>query len=127
MPIRAKEEISRRAMGVPRIAISIADTIRKVPDNDYERVFRLMKIDKLGLQQNHRSILRYLAEVDRAVGVQSIAYGCEIEQSDVIHIYERDLLKLGMVIRTPRGREITSKGKQYIGESDARDHRKQED
>jgi Holliday junction DNA helicase RuvB len=109
--------IAKRSLGVPRIALKIAKMTKKT-NNDLERVFRILRIDHLGLTEKHRIIMRYLYVAKKAVSLETISFGCDISKGDLTHLYEKDLYRLRMITRSSKGRELTEKGIEYVSRLD---------
>lgn len=115
-------EIAKRSRMTPRIAIRI---LKRVIDlavvNNSEIInleivneaLKLMEIDENGLNKIDREILRVLSVnfAGKAVGVNTIAAAIADEPETIESVHEPFLLRKGYINRTPRGREITERGK----------------
>jgi Holliday junction DNA helicase RuvB len=111
-------EISRRSRGTPRIANRL---LRRVRDfalvNGHETVvtetakdaLALYEIDELGLDRMDRSILELLTSrfAGRPVGLSTLAVAVGEEVDTIEAVIEPFLVRSGLVIRTPRGREAS--------------------
>ena len=112
-------EISRRSRGTPRIANRL---LRRVRDfalvNGHDTVvaqtakdaLALYEIDELGLDRMDRSILELLTTrfAGRPVGLSTLAVAVGEEVDTVEAVIEPFLVRSGLVIRTPRGREASA-------------------
>ena len=115
---KALVEISRRSRGTPRIANRL---LRRVRDfalvNGHEIVvtetakdaLALYEIDELGLDRMDRSILELLTSrfAGRPVGLSTLAVAVGEEVDTIEAVIEPFLVRSGLVIRTPRGREAS--------------------
>ncbi len=111
-------ELARRARGTPRIANRLLRRVRdyaQVKGNgriDFETAKKglaMLEIDKLGLDEMDRHILRTV--IDKfgggPVGGETIAIAISEEVSTLEDVYEPFLIQLGFLQRTPRGRKAT--------------------
>lgn len=117
--------IASRCLGIPRIAVSLAEKIRdqvlydhpylvKVTKDDVTRTFALEKIDDLGLGQSHRTYLRALAKDGKARGLGTLAAQLGQNKAVVEDTVEPILLSLGFIDATPKGRVITADGMKHL-------------
>ncbi|MEN9731347.1 MAG: hypothetical protein RL488_657 [Actinomycetota bacterium] len=111
-------EISRRSRGTPRIAnrllkrvrdfalVNGHDTITVDSAND---ALSLYEIDELGLDRMDRSILDLLTSrfAGRPVGLSTLAVAVGEEVDTIEAVIEPFLVRTGLIIRTPRGREAS--------------------
>ena len=118
----ALSEISR---GTPRVALRILKRVR-----DYAQVVKKtnaislevirealnsQKIDENGLDYLDRKYLNFLnLNKKNPIGLDSIASGLGEDPSMLEFIVEPYLIQLGYLMRTPRGRLLTSLGIKYI-------------
>jgi Holliday junction DNA helicase RuvB len=127
----AAEEIARRARGTPRIANRILRRVRDVAEVRHDGVvsaaiareaLELLEIDERGLEGIDRELLRAIVERfdGGPVGLSTLAVALGEEPDTIEDVYEPYLLQLGFIQRTPRGRIVTSLGREHIGTS-ARD------
>jgi Holliday junction DNA helicase RuvB len=121
-------DIAKRCLGVPRIAINLAENIRRaalaagtqrVTLAHIHQVFDLEEIDELGLHPVHRKYLGILlrSEVDgkhTPLGVGPIAAKMRQPEEAVKGSVEPILLELDFVAPTPRGRMLTAAGLAYL-------------
>ena len=116
--------IADRARGVPRIALRLLGRIRDYADSKnggtitkdiVEKAMSIENIDKLGLtmlDKNYLSILLKTFEGGPA-GVNAIAASLNEDVQTLSGTIEPFLLRIGMIIRAPRGRQLTQKGLEY--------------
>lgn len=126
----AAMNIARRSRGTPRIAnnfllklhdYSLVDAQKKnkdpiINDEVCENTFNLLKIDKNGLNDLERRVLKSMHETynNRPVGSKSLSLSTNIDQNDIENIIEPFLIQKEYIIRGPKGRQLTQKGISYI-------------
>ena len=112
------QEVASRSRGTPRLANRLLKRVR-----DYAQVraqgtvtwqvaaeaLAFFEIDELGLDWMDTKILRALAETfrGRAVGLSTLASAVGEDPSTIEEVYEPFLLKQGLMVRTPQGRQAT--------------------
>ncbi len=119
------EKIATRSRATPRVANALLKRMR-----DYAQVHekelnattcdeacQLFGIDTLGLTKDDR---RYLSTIDEVfkggpAGLRAIASAIHEDPDTIENVYEPYLLRLGFIERSPRGRMITEKGREYLG------------
>lgn len=115
-------EIARLGRLMPREALSIArDLETSVLVQDYpqlhdhlEAVRRSRRIDELGLGDEHQAYLNILERENRPLGEQAILNMLgTVDRDRVLNEVEPILRRLGFISLGPRGREITSQGREY--------------
>lgn len=120
----AIKEIAMRAKGVARIAINFYYRCREfadflgnseVTEEVTSQQFGLMGIDEMGLDENDYRVLNYLATQPRPVGIAALSTGADIDMPTIANMIEPYLVQTGLVNRTRSGREITQKGREWIG------------
>ena len=74
-------------------------------------------IDALGLDSMDRKILETMTDKFKGgpVGLNTIASALSEEQATIEDIYEPFLIQLGFMERTARGRLVTERGYEHIG------------
>lgn len=118
-------EIARLGRGVPRVAMELAKeleteiTVSEYPERPIrehlEEVRLALQLDRLGLTPTDLQYLETLAQEDRPVGEGAIL--SMMDTADPARISEEVeplLRRLGFIRLTPRGREITAEGKEYL-------------
>jgi len=118
-------EIARRSRGTPRIANRLLRRVRdfaqvqgkesidrEIADHALDR----LEVDDLGLDRVDRSILKTIIEKFRGgpVGVETIAAALGEDAGTIEDVYEPYLLQQGLLQRTPRGRQATSRAYQHL-------------
>jgi Holliday junction DNA helicase RuvB len=122
----AAEEIARRARGTPRVANRILKRVRDFAEVRHagaitldiaREALELLEVDDVGLERTDRELLETIAlKFDGGpVGLSTIAVSLGEEPDTIEDVYEPYLLQLGFIQRTPRGRVITSLGREHIG------------
>jgi holliday junction DNA helicase RuvB len=118
--------IACRARGTPRVANRLLKRIR-----DYAQVkangevntgltleaMGKLEVDKLGLDEIDRKVLRTIIEKfdGGPVGLDTIAASISEESDTIESVYEPYLLQLGFIDRTPRGRTATRLAYEHLG------------
>jgi Holliday junction DNA helicase RuvB len=123
-------EIAGRSRGTPRIANRL---LRRVRDFSQVRsaarvgrdlVFETMdslKIDERGLDELDRRLLRVIFKQYKGgpVGVETLAATLNEEIDTLVDVIEPYLLKIGFLMRTPRGRELSEAAMEHISRRSA--------
>ena len=109
----------------PRIANRLFKRVRDYADVNGDGIIdekvaydalELMEIDYLGLDPADRNMLRLMYENygERPVGLATIAALTGDEAATIEDFYEPYLMQMGLLVRTPKGRVITEKGKKHL-------------
>jgi len=118
----AKKTISICSRGTPRIANRILRRVRDfalvenqdmVTKKEVNDSLKLMEIDSYGLDRMDRKILQVIEEYygGGPVGIEALCATLAEDRCTIEDVYEPYLLKEGFILRTPRGRMISEKGK----------------
>jgi Holliday junction DNA helicase RuvB len=119
-------EIALRSRGTPRVANRLLKRVRDFAqvagkehievDTAREALSRL-DIDAKGLDRNDRRLLTKLAKdfQGRPVGVETLAAALNEETETLEDVYEPYLMQLGLLQRTPKGRQATPAAYTYLG------------
>lgn len=118
--------MSRCARGTPRIANRILRRVRdfavvarqeQIGKAEVSKALELMEIDALGLDRMDRKILKVILEYygGGPVGIEALAATLGEDRQTIEEVYEPYLLKEGFLLRTPRGREISTRSKDMLG------------
>ncbi|WP_457569062.1 Holliday junction branch migration DNA helicase RuvB [Desulfurobacterium sp.] len=121
-------ELSRCARGTPRILNQMLKRVRDfavvhewpvIDKGKIQLILKELGIDENGLDRMDRKILKTIAKTFKGgpVGLNSLALALNEDRETLENIHEPYLIKLGLIVRTSRGRKITEKGLKIIGES----------
>jgi len=118
--------IALRSRGTPRVANRLLKRVR-----DYAEVhgtgvitsgiaaeaLQMLEVDKLGLDDIDRRILRAIVEKfdGGPVGIETLAAATSEENDTIMDVYEPYLIQLGFLQRTPRGRIATKHAYKHLG------------
>lgn len=119
-------EIARRARGTPRVANNLIHFVRDFAQERAQgaitqpvaaAALELLEIDRAGLDDMDKRILRVLAENYRGgpVGMTTIAVAVGEEAETLEEVHEPFLIQEGYLQRTPQGRTLTPKGYAAVG------------
>lgn len=122
----AAAEIAGRSRGTPRIANRLLRRVRDFAQVHHDgRVtldvardaLALYEVDELGLDRLDRSVLDALCRRfgGGPVGLSTLAMSVGEEQDTVGEVAEPFLVRLGFLMRTPRGRVATERGWRHLG------------
>ena len=118
-------EIARRSRGTPRLANRLLKRVRDFAQVKYDGVITkqvadfaldLRDVDKVGLDNNDRSILLMMIEKfgGGPVGLETLAAALGEDAGTLEDVYEPYLLMNGFLNRTPRGRVATPLAYQHL-------------
>ena len=117
-------DLARRARGVPRIALRLTERVRDIAQAkrlrrataaDLMDAMDLEGIDREGLHQDDRTILRTLLDGEpRPVSVRSLALVLGEATETVTDVLEPSLVRMGFVTIGAGGRRLTDKGRDHI-------------
>ena len=139
-------EIARRSRGTPRIANRLLRRVRDLAimateERGMHAIHALrhgrrsdvicmidgplaaaaltrLKVDDAGLDGVDRDYMKVIAAHDgRAVGIEAIAASLHAPRTTLEDVVEPLLLRLGMVVRTSRGRMLTESGRRHLDSS----------
>ena len=119
-------ELARRSRGTPRLANRLLKRVRDFAQVKYDgritedvAVFTLdlLEVDKYGLDQSDRRILRTIIEkfAGGPVGLDTLAAALGEDAGTLEDVYEPYLLKNGFLNRTARGRVATQTAYEHLG------------
>ena len=120
------EEIARRSRGTPRVANRLLKRVRDFAQVRYDGVITaevaqkaldMLDVDKAGLDRIDRRLLLAMIEKfgGRPVGVETLGAYIGEEAETIEDVYEPDLMQLGFLARTPRGRCVTPLAYRHLG------------
>lgn len=118
--------LATRSRGTPRIANRLLRRVRdfasvkqhrEIDQNVVELAMELFEVDSLGLDRVDRALLDLLATKFSAkpVGLSTLAVAIGEEPDTIEAVIEPFLIRMGLINRTPRGREITQAGLSHLG------------
>jgi len=122
----ATEEIAIRSRGTPRIANNRLRWVRDFAQTKAEghisidvarAALDMLGVDTLGLDPQDRKYLETMVRVfgGGPVGVEAMAHTMNVPTDTLVDEVEPFLLRGELVVRTPRGRQITSKALSHLG------------
>ncbi len=124
LPESAKENIAKRSRQTPRIANYLLRRVRdytQMTKNDFDddsvkKAFEMLGLDEQGLGNQDIALMKTIAEKfgGGPVGVKNIATAMGEDEGTIEDVVEPYLIQLGFLERTPRGRTLTQKGKEYL-------------
>src|SRR5579885_2514253 len=121
----AAEEIARRCRGTPRIANRLLRRVRdyaqvradgRITPDVAKTALDLHNVDRFGLDEIDQKIMLTILEKYRGgpVGLNTIAASISEEPGTIEEVYEPYLIQLGLLNRTQRGREATTRAFEYF-------------
>ncbi len=122
----AASEIARRARGTPRIANRLLRRVRdfnqvkskaqQITREIVAQAMSTLNIDDLGLDDIDRRLLSIIAGQYKGgpVGIDSLAATLNEEVDTLVDVVEPYLLKIGLLKRTSRGRELSEAALQHL-------------
>jgi Holliday junction DNA helicase RuvB len=119
-------EIARRSRGTPRLANRLLKRVRdyaqvrhsgRIDEDIAAEALAFFEVDHLGLDAMDVRILTTLAETfsGRPVGLNTLASATSEEAETLEDVYEPYLLQLGLLVRTPKGRQATQRAYEHLG------------
>lgn len=124
----ASLHLAERSRFTPRIANRLLKRIRdfaqvhehdKINPEVAQSALELLEIDSMGLDKNDRRILETLIEKFNGgpVGLSTLAAATGEEQDTVADVHEPFLIRLGLLMRTPKGRQATEAAYKHLGKT----------
>lgn len=119
-------EIARRSRGTPRLANRLLKRVRdyaqvrhsgSIDEDIAAEALAFFEVDHLGLDSMDNRILNVLAETfaGKPVGLNTLASAVGEEPDTLEDVYEPYLLQLGLLTRTPKGRQATARAYAHLG------------
>lgn len=119
-------EIAKRSRGTPRLANRLLKRVRDFAQVKYDGIITkevadfaldILDVDKLGLDNNDRSILLTIIQKFSGgpVGLDTLAASLGEDAGTLEDVYEPFLLMNGLINRTPRGRVATEEAYHHLG------------
>jgi len=120
------EEIARRSRGTPRLANRLLKRVRdyaqvrhsgSIDEDVAAEALAFFEVDHLGLDTMDVRILTTLVDTfaGRPVGLNTLASATGEEADTLEDVYEPFLLQLGLIVRTPKGRQATQRAYDHLG------------
>ena len=124
--IEGAAEIARRSRGTPRLANRLLKRVRDyaqvrhagaIDENIAAEALAFFEVDHLGLDTMDNKILMTLAHtfLGKPVGLNTLASAVGEEADTLEDVYEPYLLQLGLLMRTPKGRQATARAYEHLG------------
>ncbi len=120
-------EMAKRSRRTPRIALSLLKRAKdfmdvkkaKIIDLDFiKELFGVLRMDALGLNPIDIDYLELLYHKfnNQPVGLSTISASLSEEERTIEELIEPYLLRLGLIKKTAKGRVLTAKGLNYLGQ-----------
>ena len=124
--VEGAAEIARRGRGTPRLANRLLKRVRdfsqvrysgRIDEDIAAEALAFFEVDHLGLDTMDNKILSTLVETfcGRPVGLNTLASAVSEEPDTLEDVYEPYLLQLGLLTRTPKGRQATARAFAHLG------------
>ncbi|GHF22455.1 Holliday junction ATP-dependent DNA helicase RuvB [Kordiimonas sediminis] len=119
-------EVAARSRGTPRVAGRLLRRVRDfalvaerhtVDAVAADAALTRLQVDALGLDSNDRRYLRCIGDTygGGPVGIETLAAALSEPRDAIEDVIEPYLMQAGLVMRTPRGRTLSSNGWKHIG------------
>lgn len=119
-------ELARRSRGTPRLANRLLKRVRDFAEVRYNGIISyesaslaldMLEVDSVGLDVLDRKILRAIIDQFEGgpVGIETLSSYIGEDVGTIEDVYEPYLIKIGYIIRTPRGRVVTKKVYEHLG------------
>lgn len=119
-------EIARRSRGTPRLANRLFKRVRDwaqvkaggvIDEDTAAQALSFFEVDSLGLDAIDNRILELLAVrfSGKPVGLSTLASALSEDPETLEDVYEPYLMQQGLLVRTPKGRQVTSRAYEHLG------------
>lgn len=119
-------EIARRSRGTPRLANRLLKRVRDwaqvrgdgdIDEDVAAQALSFFEVDSLGLDAIDNRILELLAVQfsGRPVGLSTLASALSEDPDSLEDVYEPFLMQQGLMVRTPKGRQVTARAYEHLG------------
>ena len=119
-------EIARRSRGTPRLANRLFKRVRDwaqvkangvIDEDTAAQALSFFEVDSLGLDTIDNRILELLAVrfSGKPIGLSTLASALSEDPETLEDVYEPYLMQQGLLIRTPKGRQATSRAYEHLG------------
>ena len=90
--------------------------LNEITEQEVVKSLDLMDVDEMGLDRMDRKILQVIEEYygGGPVGIEALCATLSEDRGTIEDVYEPYLLKEGFLLRTPRGRVISDKGRERL-------------
>jgi Holliday junction DNA helicase RuvB len=123
---KALEQVAKRSRGTPRVANRLLRRVRDyslvhsdgvITEALANEALKLYEVDELGLDRIDRAILDCLVNkfAGKAVGLSTLAVAIGEEPDTIEAVVEPFLVRIGLIVRTPRGRQATPMAYEHLG------------
>lgn len=124
LPSHAMKNIAQRSRQTPRIANYLLRRVRdyaqmhksEISEEAVKKAFDMLGLDEHGLGAQDIAIMKTVMEKfgNGPVGIKNLAAALGEDEGTIEDVIEPYLIQLGFLERTPRGRTLTEKGKDYL-------------
>ena len=119
-------EVARRSRGTPRLANRLLKRVRdfaqvrgdgSIDEEMASRALDFFEVDHIGLDATDNRLLEVLCVQfsGRPVGLTTLAAALSEDPDTVEDVYEPYLMRQGLVMRTPKGRQATARAWEHLG------------
>ncbi len=119
-------ELANRSRFTPRIANRLLKRVRDfvqvhkrdtIDLNSAQQALQMLEVDSLGLDKNDLRILDALINKfnGKPVGLTTLAAATGEEEDTITDLHEPFLLRLGLITKTPKGRQATKNAYTHLG------------
>lgn len=119
-------EIARRSRGTPRLANRLLKRVRDwsqvrgngdIDEDVAAQALSFFEVDSLGLDAVDNRILELLAVQfsGRPVGLSTLSSALSEDPDTLEDVYEPYLMQQGLMVRTPKGRQVTTRAYDHLG------------
>lgn len=123
---KALAQVAKRSRGTPRVANRLLRRVRDyslvhsdgvITEQLANEALKLYEVDELGLDRIDRAILDCLVNKfsGKPVGLSTLAVAIGEEPDTIEAVVEPFLVRIGLVVRTPRGRQASRLAYQHLG------------
>ena len=124
--LEGAKELAKRSRGTPRLANRLLKRVRDFAQIQFNNritkevadvALNYMEVDKLGLDNSDRAILKAMIERFHGgpVGIEAVATTIGEDAGTVEEVNEPFLVQNGLIVRTPRGRMVSELAYQHFG------------
>ena len=118
-------DLASRSRGTPRVANNYLRWVRdyatveadgKISMEVAEAAFKMDQVDSVGLRREDRQYLKTLIDsfLGGPAGVEAVAHTMNVATDTLEEEIEPFLLRIGFVVRTPRGRVVQTKAYEHL-------------